>query len=338
MSTASPFTTPSAPPSPASKLAYIGRVEVIEPIVGADRIELATVDCGEGGRWSGVVKKGDFVVGDCCTVYLQDAVVPESSGLDFLKSSGWRVKMARFRGAPSECVITGALAGEESWVGRDVTGLLGVTKYEKKLPACLSGDAVGNFPSFIPKTDEPNFQTAGRLLAALRGQPWVATVKCDGSSTTAYRWQGKFGVCSRNLELKESECAYWRVAKKYGLDLKLPEGVALQWETVGPGIQKNPMGLSEVDGRVFNGWRIDERRYLNHAELQDLCLAIGIPQVMCVEVGEEFDLDSDGMRRLAEGTYPNGKQREGVVVRPQVEQWVGQARLSFKVINLLYKD
>ncbi len=326
----------------ATGLAYIGRIEALRPIEGADRIESAEVVCGEGGRWSGVVKKGQFGLWQPCVAILQDAIVPQELGLDFLASSNYRVKMARFRGAPSECVIidrSSAGVDADLVVGTDVTDDMEITKYEKVLPGQIGGSPCGNFPTFLVKTDEPNFQTAGRLVSALRGKPWYATVKCDGSSTTAYKYQGKFGVCSRNLELTESDCAFWRVAKKYNLAERLPEGVAVQFETCGPGIQKNPMGLKDVDGFAFNGFDIKGHAYYSFAELSVLCAEeLGMPMVESTGWGSDFDLDSDELRKLAEGTYANGRQREGIVIRPQEEEWVGHARLSFKVINLLYKD
>ena len=317
-------------------LAYVGRIDKLSPILNADRIESAEVDCVGGGRWSGVVKRGDFAPGDRCTVYLQDAVVQPSEALKFLEPMKWRVKMARFRGAPSECVIVRAEG--DGAVGTDLTEALGVTKYEKVLPHSLAGEAIGFFPSFIPKTDEPNFQTAAELIDAIRGKPWYARVKADGSSTTAFRHDGRFGVCSRTLELNDSPCAYWRVAKQYGLHERLPEGLALQFETVGPGIQKNPMGLSGIEGRAFSAWNIVEKRYLCGEELAVLCTEIDFPIAEFATSGAAFDFDADKLRALAEGVYANGAPREGIVIRPQTEQWVGAARVSFKVINLLYKD
>lgn len=318
-------------------LAYVGRIELIDPIPDADKIESAEVVCGEGGRWRGVVKKGDFAPGDTCTVYLQDAVVKPSEELAFLERSKWRVKMARFRGAPSECVI---VAGGDGYsIGDDVTQILGVTKYERQVSGHVGGNPRGNFPAFIPKTDEPNFQGARRLLYALKGKPWYATEKADGMSSTAYRLGDHFGICSRNLELKpESGGAIATVAKEWNLEDKLPEGIAIQWETVGPGIQKNPMGLSKVEGRLFSAYNIPERRYLHRWELNVLSAILNVSEVAFVSSGDSFDLDDESLRKLAEGTYPNGKQREGIVIRPFKEETVRMQRLSFKVLNLLYKD
>lgn len=318
-------------------LVYAGCIVAIDPIEGADRIELATVVCGEGGKWNGVVARGEYTVGDTATVYLQDAVVPPSDSMKFLEKHDWRVRMARFRGAPSECVVV-PLCGDYD-VGTDLTELLGVTKYVKCVPSTLNGVPCGNFPSFIPKTDEPNFQTAYRLVDAIRGQPWYATVKADGSSTTAYRLGDHFGVCSRNLELGDSEGnGLWRIAREYDLRERLPDGIALQWETVGPGIQKNPLGLGRIEPRAFDAYLIKEQRYMSRCERSELCAVLKFPTVDEIICDLDFDLDKTSMQEMARGHYASGKVREGIVIRPVKEQWVGQSRLSFKVINLDYKD
>ncbi len=326
----------------ASGLAYVGRIEKLTPIPDADRIEAAAVVCGKGGRWCGVVQKGQFQPGERCFVYLQDAKVRPSERLAFLEKSQWRVRMQRFRGVPSECVITSPsieILYRDCGVGDDITDFLGVEKYEKPIPTQLAGTATGGFPSFIPRTDEINFQAAQWMLDTLKGQPWYATVKYDGTSTTAYRNGDHFGVCSRNLELDRWHAnAQWSVALKYKLDEKLPDGIALQWETVGPGIQGNPAGFKELDGRAFSAYDFRKHEYLSALDFLGLCFEIKFPAVDVIGRGLSFEFTHDALRLLSEGTYDNGKQREGIVIRPQEEYRLGRSRLSFKVLNLLYKS
>lgn len=317
-------------------LVYIGKIIAIDVIPDADNIVSATVVCGAGGKWKGVVRKVELGLCDLCEVYLPDALIPESEHMAFMKSSNWRVRMRRFRGAPSEVLITplGFAMPMHFRVGDDLTEWRGVTKYHKPIPTHLQGMAKGDFPGFIPKTDELNYQGYGDLVDALVGKPYYITEKADGSSTTAFRYKGEFGLCSRNLELQRSETnGYWQVAKKYGVEEKLPEGYALQWETCGPGIQSNPMGLKEIDGFAFSGYKIDEHRYLSMYELIVLCIEIGFPMCMTVARGESFS--KEGIELLGEGKYKNGKEREGVVVRSQEN--IGSTPISFKVINLGYE-
>ena len=249
--------------------------------------------------------------------------------------------MVRLRGVPSECLImplTEDTQGLEP--GADITELAGVTKYEKPMPANIGGDIRGRFPVFIPKTDEPNFQSVPEMVEALVGQPFYATVKADGSSGTVY-WddEGVVRACSRNFELKDRpDTAVWQLVRKYDLaQQSLP--LALQFELVGPGIQKNRLGLKEMDLRLFNVWRIDQRRYLDYDDMLAVAQSLGLPMVELVEIGASFDLqDDEALRHYAERTYANGATAEGVVIRPLKETQVNGERLSFKVINLLYRD
>lgn len=318
-------------------LVFVGKIINLEPIPNADFIVSATVVCGEGGKWKGIVRKSDFKIDDLCIVFLPDSQLdPEiHSYLPFMKDSNWRVKMRRFKGTPSEVLITLTRnADGDIYVGKDMTHEYQVVKYHKPIPAHLQGVAKGHFPDFIPKTDEPNYQRYPELVDNLVGKPWYMTEKADGSSTTAYRWKGNFGVCSRNFELERDENnAYWKVALKYNLESLLPEGYAFQWETCGPGIQGNPMGLEEIDGFLFSAYNIEERRYCIFAELVKHSVAFGFPMCRLIEWGHSFI--PNGVETRGEGVYNNGKQREGVVIRSQENY--GHAPISFKVINLGYE-
>jgi len=112
---------------------YIGMITEIFPIELADRLESAVVVCGKGGKWQGVVEKGRWQLGEVCVVFLQDAIIPDIPGLRFMDKSKRRVKMARFRGVISECVIFDCIA--KGHIGDEVSEQLGVTKYEKPIPA-----------------------------------------------------------------------------------------------------------------------------------------------------------------------------------------------------------
>ena len=335
-----------------NKQVYIGTIRDVIPIPGADKIEAVKAVCGSGGRWCGVVQKGQFKVHDPCQVYLQDSLLPHTPEFAFMERYGYRVRMAKFRGMPSEALIWPQnISGN---VGDDVTEQAGVTKYEKPIPTCLSGEVYGNFPNFIPKTDEPNFQSVPEMVEALKGKRYFATVKIDGSSGTAYRLDGHFGVCSRNWELKETDGnAFWRCMTEPWRNI--PSGYAVQFEVAGPGIQGNAMGLKTIQPFAFQVWNIVEKRYLHFLDFHDFARIHNLPTVPVLVWENKWSCESDDALRLfAEGTYPNGHQREGIVLRPQTETWmpaiaglndhcsVGissvNRRLSFKVVNLLYRE
>lgn len=327
----------------SENLVYVGKIVDIQPIQNADFIVSATVVCGKGGKWRGVVTKDIYHLGDLCVVFLPDSQLNETDHffVSFMKDTSWRVKMRRFRGSPSEVLITSCVCGmyfnvDQFEVGQDLTTAFKVIKYHKPIPANMQGKALGEFPGFIPKTDEPNYQTCQDLIDLLVGKPYYISEKCDGSSTTAYKYKGHFGVCSRNWELeRDNKNGYWEIAMRYDLENKLPEGTAIQWETCGPKIQGNPMGLKQIEGYLFSGYNIHEHRYLNLDELVKLSNELNFPMARCLGTGTSFKYEE--IETLGEGKYANGKNREGVVIRSQYNITINGKPISFKVINLDYE-
>lgn len=317
------------------KLAVIGTVTAVHSIEGADRIQQAIVSCGEEGTWSGVVGK-DINLFCRVVVFLQDALLPENERWDFMSKHKWRVRMARFKGVPSECVIVQAVGSESLLLdGDDVTELMGVTKHEKPIPAAIAGDVRGNFPSFIPKTDEPNFQRIRDLEDLMDGWDWVATLKYDGTSCTVWNDDEGMHVCSRNLELKELTASgasnvYWQAARKFGLD-RIPQGMALQFEVYGPGIQGNPVGATELRMAAFTLHHIGANERAHLGALVGLCQNLKIPMAAIICSGHG-PISSDTIREIADSTiYADGVPAEGVVFRSINSNW------SYKAINLNYK-
>ena len=68
-------------------LAYTARCGVIEPIEGADNIDLMQVN-----GWRVIVKKGEFKEGDLCVYFEIDSKVPEKEWSEFLASKHYKVK------------------------------------------------------------------------------------------------------------------------------------------------------------------------------------------------------------------------------------------------------
>ena len=319
-----------------NNIACIGKIVEISNVENSDFLAQATVVCGGFGKWIGVVKKDQLFLNDLVEVFLPDALLPEIPRFEFLKNRKYRIVQSRFRGAISEVLIMPLSEQTKTLeIGTPIGDILGIKKYEKPIDPRISGDVEGQFPSFIPKTDEPNYQGVQEMLDELHGKEFFATVKMDGSSGTFFNYNGRFGACTRNLEMKESEKSMpWMLANKYKLKEKLPVGMAIQFEMIGPKIQGNPMGLSDYDMYVFNAYDIDKRRYLDFHEFVKFCSFLGVPSSEVVYKGI-FDKNCD-LKEMAKGNYQNGKPREGIVIRPMIETIVKFQRLSFKVINLEY--
>lgn len=325
------------------KLASIQIITALEPIEGADAIERAQVL-----GWSVVVKKGEFNVGDFVVYCEIDSVLPAVDEFAFLEKVKYRIKTIRLRGQISQgiCFPTSILPKhviiEED---RNVTKVLGVTKYEPPIPNCLSGIQKGTFPCFISKTDETRVQTLQNMLNKYQGTKSYVSLKLDGSSATYYYAKGEFGVCSRSMELHENEDnTFWAVARRDGFEEKLKSisellncDVAIQGELVGPGIQKNRLGLKQHEVFVFNLFSITEHNYFSGMTIRNICDDYGLQMVPVLDwehtIHNDVQKYIDTYNDMTHGMYQNN-QIEGVVIRPLKEIYDNyHGRISFKVIN-----
>jgi len=315
--------------------ATIQKILKLEPIPGADRIEKATVL-----GWEVVVAKGLYKVDDTIVYVEIDSILPKKDEYAFIKStrkledgSEWfYVRSIKLRGQISQGLILPVITlplGVPLTIGADVSEILNIKHYEKPVPAQLAGEVKGHFPKFLSKTDEPRMQSVPELLEHLKGNPFYISTKYDGTSATFYKFNGEFGACSRNLELKENpDNAFWKLANKYNLKEILPEGVCIQGELVGPGIQKNPMQLKELDFYIFNAYEITGRKFYNLEKLLDFCMNNNLKAVNVEETGESFDYTQEFLLEKAKGCYVGtSNYKEGIVVRS-----AGMA-ISFKVLN-----
>ena len=219
------------------KLATIREITDIRAIDGADMIELATV-----GGWNVVVAKNvGHKIGDKVVYCEIDSFLPIKEEFEFLRKSsykkmgdqeGFRLKTIKLRGQVSQGLILPIsvvpiaqfATGHNLPEGLDVTEMLGIVKYEPPIPAELSGKVKGGFPSFLRKTDEERIQNLVKEYEEYKltsQHQFYMTEKLDGSSATFYMNDGVFGVCSRNLELLETEGnTFWKVARELDLENK----------------------------------------------------------------------------------------------------------------------
>ena len=73
------------------ELAYVVTIDEIEPIEGADRVEVAVV-----GGWRVMVRKGQFKVGDPAIYFEIDSKVPETDAFEFLASKHYKIKTQKY--------------------------------------------------------------------------------------------------------------------------------------------------------------------------------------------------------------------------------------------------
>ncbi len=335
------------------KLASIATIASAVPIPEADRLDVVTM---EGKAWRIVTGRNEFKPGDRAVYFEIDSALPaDDERFAFLHDRclrTWsdkhgntlkkavRIRTVKLKGVISQGLVMPIgvfpeLAGRS--VGDDVTSELHVEHFDEiseQMRAALDtrcpqgfGRREGNFPPWIPKTDEERIQNLADWPEKLKGVLWEVTEKKDGSSMTVFyapsqRPDNPFGVCSRNFELKRDEAnAWWEAAVKYGLEEKLRglgREIALQGELVGPGMNGNRDLLTERAFRVFRIWDIAEQRYVPSGERVTLCERLDIPHVPVINPAMDVfsELPTvDAVLKFAEGVTENGHEREGLVFK-----------------------
>jgi len=205
------------------KLASIQKINLVEPIPGADAIEKIGVL-----GWELVSKKDDFKIGSSCVYVEIDAVLPDRPEFEFMRPRKFKIKTIKLRGQISQgiafplSIITDAHPGYDLSKLKeddDVTELLGIIKWDpeqesievekepvfndknrfvraykkykylltkrvKKLLGIPTNNNKSDFPDYVPKTDETRVQTMYRGLDMHQGKKAYITEKLEGSSTT----------------------------------------------------------------------------------------------------------------------------------------------------------
>lgn len=339
------------------KLASIQKVWKTEPIEGADRIELAHVL-----GWQCVVNKGQFQEGDLGIYFEIDSFLPIRPEFEFLRSSsykktdimgeGFKLRTQKFRGQLSQGLLLPLTQFPEipknSEVGMDVTEILSIRKWEIEEKATTGGTVIGMLPYDIPHTDETRVQTEPDLIQAFKGLEYYISTKMDGSSHSVGIDENGFHVTGHNYEYKDDgnssfynlvkERGYKEIMKKYAAEQGL-NTFTIQGELCAPGIQQNRLRLKAPEWYVFtireNGKRVGLKR------MQDICKELQMTSVPVEEV--DMDLPSkyptvDALLMRADGNYPNGGKKEGIVIRPTEPIYCDliAAELSMKVVSNKY--
>jgi len=337
------------------KLASIQRIWKIEPIEGADRIELAHVL-----GWQCVVNKGQFKAMDLAVYFEVDSFLPICPEFEFLRASsykktdvmgeGFRLKTMKFRGQISQGLVLPISSfpqiPADIELGTDVTEILGVRKWEIEERISTSGTMIGTLPHDIPHTDETRVQAEPELIQAFTGLEYYISTKMDGSSHSIGIDEDGFHVTGHNYEYKDDgKSPFYELVKARGLEEKI-RGFAkendlktftLQGELCAPGIQQNRLKLLKPEWYVFtvreNGNRV--------GLYQEICKQLGIETVPIEEIGTDLPSKYPTVEALlerADGNYPKGSKKEGIVIRPTEPVFCPliSASLSMKAVSNKY--
>lgn len=196
-----------------------------------------------------------------------------------------------------------------------------------------------NWPAWVKKTDEERIENLPFMFE--NKEPWVATEKIDGTSTTFTMRRKSFSknefyICSRNVvfDKPEKECfyetnVYIEIAEKYHVKEVLREilnnhkdldFVTLQGETYGAGIQKREYSIADHDFMAFNlifGYKDGKVERFNPIIMTRILSNYNIP---CVPILDENYILPDTLEELrafvdSEGSKLDGEIKEGIVFR-----------------------
>ena len=339
------------------KLASVQRIWKIEPIEGADRIELAHVL-----GWQCVVNKGQFQEMDPAVYFEVDSFLPIAPEYEFLRATsyrktdimgeGFRLRTMKFRGQISQGLLLPVSSfpaiPTDAEVGTDVTELLGVRKWEIEERITTGGTMIGTLPYDIPHTDETRVQAEPELIQAFAGLPYYISTKMDGSSHSVGIDENGFHVTGHNYEYKDDgKSPFYELVKSMGLQEKMEVFAAdnklsvftIQGELCAPGIQKNRLKLTKPAWYVFtireNGKRVGLTRML------EICEKLQLESVPIEEIGTDLPAKYptvEALLKRADGNYPRGGKKEGIVIRPTEPVYCEliSGALSMKVVSNKY--
>ena len=316
----------------------------------ADLLELSTVR-----GWTLVVAKGEWRAGDTAVYIPEQSILPDSL-IEELGLTGKlagpdanRVKAIRLRGVVSQGLLLPMdsphlSALESPQVGDDVSGSLGVVKWEPPIPENMEGLAAhaqwsAGFGDIDHWQDHPDRFDSGEVVHITEKLHGVCCVLGhDPEHGPFAASKGLAGKLSFIVEHPDNEDNVYVMAwRQHGeivesLAKEMGQQVAVMGEIVGPGIQDLNYRLPRqrffmFDMKVGGEW-------VDPVKVRRVATELEIPHVPVVG---HMPFDHAAVLRLAsEQSILDGGLREGVVVRPEVPRYDLRGRVISRYINPAY--
>ena len=320
--------------------------------------EVERLECAMVGDYSVVVGKGNHQTGDVVAYIPEASVVPQDliveMGLEgrLTGSQRNRVKAVKLRGQLSQGLVYKVSGVDE--VGVDVTDVLGITKYEPRIPAEMAGEVWNAFGQTLKYDIEnikgyPNVLEDGETVVfteKIHGT-WTCLGLNDGTPIVTSKGQSARGLAFKIEDGLNDRSMYVQQWREYGNRVReLAErleisSVYVLGELYGPGVQDLQYGLKARHFRVFDVFvgPKDTGRYLSYDQMMAAVDYI-FETVPILYYGPfkknlmEFyanGRDNGGMSILANHV------REGIVIRPLEERTDPDAgRCIFKSVSEKY--
>jgi RNA ligase (TIGR02306 family) len=328
------------------QLATIQTIIKIEPIEGADKVELAEVL-----GWKVVIKKDEFKAGDLC-IYIQidTTIDPKMKCFSHLvnpkkPNDRVRINTKKIRGIYSQGLLISIDSYKlEPSIGLDVTNLFDVQKYEKEEIIYnplnegsykTNNTIIGDFPlDIIPKTNEDHLKNRYTLLNKLLNKEIYISKKMDGSSLTIIKKNNEFIICSRNHIINEDNIMHQYFLRNIKDNFLANNNIVLQGEFCGPKVNGNKMKLNKHTFYVFNIKNLDTNKYMNLEEMQNICSNLNLETVPILDkiiCDESWTIQK--FQDYANTVTYDEDYGEGIVIRN-----CNDITISFKIINQNYND
>jgi len=187
------------------KLASIELISEIKPHPNADKLELAKVL-----GYTCIVEKGKYKMGDAVVLIQPDTVLPDKPWAEMFKKRGNRVKAMKLRGVYSFGIVMSPYDIMDAFffadqfgnysdnIGKEVSDLIGVTKYEAPQPQQL--DAKDPLPFGLNKTDEERCMSGATRIVTDIGE-----MQIDELATKSNHELAALRVLSYNTNSQECE-------------------------------------------------------------------------------------------------------------------------------------
>lgn len=173
-------------------------------------------------------------------------------------------------------------------------------------------------------------------------------MKMDGSSHSVGIDENGFHVTGHNYEYKDDgNSPFYELVKAMELREKMEAFAAennlttftIQGELCAPGIQKNRLKLTKPHWYVFTVREDGKRVGLNR--MLEICKKLQLETVPIEEVGMDLPTKYptvDALLERADGDYPKGGKKEGIVIRPTEPVYCEliDTALSMKVVSNKY--